>query len=69
VTAFARFPVIAVSVELAHAAIAARDRFVLSYWDAAIIEGGRMLGCDQVLSEDLNDGQDFDGIVVVNPFR
>jgi len=27
-----------------------------------------MLGCSEVLSEDLSHSQDYDGIVVVNPF-
>ncbi len=33
----------------------ARQRFQLSYWDAAIIEASRAMGCTQVLSEDFND--------------
>jgi predicted nucleic acid-binding protein len=45
------------------------DRYQLAYRDSTIVEAARMLGCTQVLSEDLNDGQDFDGLVVVNPFR
>ena len=45
------------------------QRFQLSYWDAAIIEASRAMGCRQVLSEDLNDGQDYSGVRVANPFR
>jgi DNA-binding transcriptional MerR regulator len=41
----------------------------LSYWDAAIIEAARALGCTHVLSEDLSDGQDYGGVRVTNPFR
>lgn len=37
--------------------------------DAAIIEAARNAGCDTVLSEDLNHGQDYGGVRVVNPFR
>ncbi len=69
VTAYARFPAAETTVQLVHAAMAARDRFGLSYWDATIIEAARVLRCDEVLSEDLNDGQDYAGIKVVNPFR
>jgi predicted nucleic acid-binding protein len=50
-------------------AIATRRRFAISYWDAAIIEAGRRLACRVVLSEDLNDGQDYGGVTVENPFR
>jgi predicted nucleic acid-binding protein len=38
-------------------------------WDAAIIEASRAMGCAEVLSEDLGDGQDYAGIRVTNPFR
>jgi predicted nucleic acid-binding protein len=51
------------------AALDARERFQLSYWDAAIIEAARAMGCAHVLSEDLNDGQDYAGVRVTNPFR
>jgi len=68
VTAFTRFPVQEITVELVHAAMASQRRFNLSYWDAAIIEAARILGCDQLLSEDLSHGQDYNGVAVVNPF-
>jgi len=38
------------------AAIATRQRFRISYRDAAILEAARSFGCETVLSEDLNDG-------------
>jgi predicted nucleic acid-binding protein len=63
------FPVAAVTAELMLAALNTRQRFGLSYWDAAILEAGRSLGCDVVLSEDLGDGQDYAGVRVENPFR
>jgi predicted nucleic acid-binding protein len=50
-------------------AVAASQAYVISYWDALIIEAARSAGCARVLSEDLNDGQDYDGVVVENPFR
>jgi predicted nucleic acid-binding protein len=69
VTAFSRFPVQPITVPLIHAAIESRRRFDLSYWDAAIVEAARMLGCSVLLSEDLSHGQDYDGVAVINPFR
>lgn len=68
VSAFTRFPVQVTTIELVLAAMATGERHGLSYWDAAIIEAARILGCTEVLSEDLNHGQDFDGTGVVNPF-
>ena len=63
-----RFPVQEMSVSVLRAALAASQRFQLSYWDAAIIESARELGCKEVFSEDLSAAQSYDGIRVVNPF-
>lgn len=63
-----RFPVIEITVSLLRAALATRDRFGISYWDAAIVEAGKQARCEELLSEDLADGQDYGGIRVVNPF-
>ena len=69
VEAWCRFPVQLTSVEVMRAALATRIRFGISYWDAAILEAGRALGCSVVLSEDLDDATDYDGIRVEDPFR
>ena len=69
IESFRRFPVQDVTWGIMTAALDTRQRFQLSYWDAAIIEAARALGCAQVLSEDLSDGQDYDGVQVTNPFR
>jgi predicted nucleic acid-binding protein len=63
-----RFPVVQTSAGLMRAAMATCERYRLSYWDAAILEAGRELGCSVVLSEDMGDGQDYGGIRVENPF-
>lgn len=68
VVAFGRFPVQPTTFELVTAAMETLKRFGLSYWDAAIIEAARALGCSEVLSEDLSAGQDYGGVAVVNPF-
>ena len=68
IQAFCRFPVQETTTALVEAALRTRQRFGISYWDAAIIEGARALGCLVVLTEDLNDGQDFDGVRAANPF-
>jgi predicted nucleic acid-binding protein len=44
------------------------DRFRINYYDAAIIAAAKQLGCAVVYSEDLNHGQDYDGVRVTNPF-
>ncbi len=68
IESFLRFPVADTTTQVMRAALATRDRFRISYWDAAILEAARTLGCDVVLSEDLSDGQDYGGVQVLNPF-
>jgi predicted nucleic acid-binding protein len=62
------FPIQPITAGIVHAAADSKVRWKISYWDAAIIEAARALGCPIVLSEDLQDGQDFDGVRVRNPF-
>jgi predicted nucleic acid-binding protein len=69
VEAFLRFPVQEATVSLVRASLEARERFQISYWDAAIIEAARALGCRSVLSEDLSGGRDYDGVTVEDPFK
>ena len=69
VDSFRRFPVQETTIGLVLSAMSTRQRFDISYWDAAILEAARALGCQVVLSEDLNEGQDYAGVRVENPFR
>lgn len=50
------------------AAIALSSRFKVSYWDAAIIVAAQALEATMLYSEDLNAGQAFGPVRVVNPF-
>lgn len=68
VEAFLRFPVQETTVALVHAGLETASRFGLAYWDAAIVEAARSLGCAVLLSEDMADGADYRGVRVVNPF-
>jgi predicted nucleic acid-binding protein len=45
-----------------------QDRYRLSFWDSLIVAAARAAGCRWLLTEDLQDGQDLDGIIVVSPF-
>ena len=69
IEAYLRFPVQETNVALVRAALAAKARYAISYWDAAIIEAARKQSCGVLLSEDLDHGRDYDGVVVQNPFR
>jgi predicted nucleic acid-binding protein len=62
------YPTLPITSEVVRAAIQIHERFQLSYWDAAIIAAAKQMGCKSVYSEDLNAGQDYDGVTVINPF-
>ncbi|HEU5451456.1 MAG TPA: hypothetical protein VFU76_05695, partial [Terriglobales bacterium] len=44
------------------------DEYRLSFWDALIVAAAKASSCRYLLTEDLQAGQDFAGVVVVNPF-
>ena len=45
------------------------ERFKLSLWDALIIAAAHRAGATVIWSEDLNTGQDYEGVKVENPLR
>lgn len=63
-----RYPVHEPTAEFVQTAILSAQRWLISYWDAAVVEAARALGCTQIMTEDLNNGQNFGGVVAVNPF-
>jgi predicted nucleic acid-binding protein len=46
-----------------------QDRHRISFWDALIVAAAKASSCRYLLTEDLQADQNFDGVVVVNPFR
>jgi predicted nucleic acid-binding protein len=44
------------------------ERYGIHFWDAMIIQGAVSLGADVIWSEDLNAGQQYEGVPVRNPF-
>jgi predicted nucleic acid-binding protein len=68
IASWKRFPVQEMTIALMDAAFAAKNRWNISYWDAAVVESARAAGCSELLSEDLSDGQDYGGVRVIDPF-
>ena len=46
-----------------------QDHYSLSWWDALVVASAKEQGCGYLLTEDLQEGQDFEGMIVINPFR
>lgn len=49
-------------------ALRLKARYQLSCWDAAIVAAAMQIGAATLYSEDLQDGQEFEGVKIVNPF-
>lgn len=62
-------PVQEIDLSLVKRAIDTHKRYGISYWDSLILSAAEKAGCTQVHSEDLKDGEDYNGVRVVNPFR
>lgn len=62
------YPTAHVTADTVRKAIDLHQRFSLSYWDACVLAAASELGCHTVFSEDMQHGQEYEGVRVVNPF-
>ena len=62
------FPMAAVDGALVLEAVEIAERFQIGHFDAQILAAAKRMGCATVYSEDLNAGQDYGGVRVLNPF-
>jgi predicted nucleic acid-binding protein len=63
-----QLPVVPTDVDLVLAGILFSLRHRISYWDGAVLAAAERLGAKTLYSEDLNSGQGFGSVRVVNPF-
>jgi predicted nucleic acid-binding protein len=61
-------PCAAMDHELVTNAIRYSGRYQTSYWDAALIAAAERLGAPILYTEDLNHGQSYGPVKVINPF-
>ena len=62
-----RHRIIPITVQVMQDALDIKKRYQTSYWDAAILAAASA-GCSDLLSEDLNPGQSYNTVRVINPF-
>ena len=65
---FSLWPVIDNSLALFRLGISIQARWQLSLWDAMIVAAAQASGASELLTEDLNHGQDYGGVRAINPF-
>ena len=61
--------VVPVSAEWLERAVEIRSRYDLQFYDSLLLAAAEALGCDEFLTEDLNDGQMYGSVKAVNPFK
>ncbi len=64
----ALLPIVSIDWPTVKQAVYVEKRYGLSYWDSLVIAAAQRAGCAKVISEDMNPGQGYDGVVVQNPF-
>ncbi len=59
----------AVDDQLVLRAVEIQGIYGIQFYDAQIVAAAERLGCDRILTEDLNDGQVYCSITAVDPFK
>ena len=50
-------------------ALSIKEQYGIQFFDSLVLAAAESAGCDEILTEDLNDGQVYCGIKAVNPFK
>jgi len=66
---FCHWPVIDNTLAVFRHGLSLQERWQLSLWDAMILAAAHVSGARELLTEDLNHGQDYGGVRAVNPFK
>ncbi len=65
----ASIAVVPVDQFIVQQAVRYSQRFKISYWDAALIAAAEKYGSKTLYTEDLNHGQKYGSVTVINPFK
>ena len=69
VQAFSEWSPQPVDVDLLARAYSVERRYALSWWDSLVVAAAQAQACALLLTEDLQDGADYGGVIVRNPFK
>jgi predicted nucleic acid-binding protein len=68
VLAYKSWPLVVNTANSVLRALELEQRYQVSFWDAMIVQAAESAGCEVLYSEDLSHGQEYGGVLVVNPF-
>lgn len=66
---FRVLPVLPVSADVTEKGLDVMDRYGLQFYDSLLLVSAAESGCDEFISEDLNDGPIYCGMRATNPFK
>lgn len=58
----------AIDLTVVERALETVDIYKISYWDSLIVAAAEKAMCERIVTEDLNGGQLYHGMIAVNPF-
>jgi predicted nucleic acid-binding protein len=64
-----KLPLVETDRSLVRAGIIISERFRITYWDGAMLAAAERLGAPVMFTEDLNHGQYYGTVRVIDPFR
>jgi len=62
------FPVISIDRNIIERAMYFQVRYKINYWDGQILAAAEQFQADTLYSEDLKHGENYSGIMCINPF-
>lgn len=63
------YPTVPLDADLVRNAVQISRSSQISYWDGLVVAAAERAGCERLLTEDLNHGQQIGSVTVENPFR
>ena len=69
VSFFSRICVVSLESRWTDAALLLKQRYETQFFDSLLLVAAQENGCDEILTEDLNDGQMYGSVKAVNPFK
>ena len=69
VSMFKQMNVVSLDFKWSERALEIKGRYGIQFFDSLLLAAAEANGCDEIYTEDLNDGQVYCGIKAVNPFR
>ncbi|MGB0744861.1 MAG: PIN domain-containing protein [Opitutales bacterium] len=63
------WPVVDNTLELFGHGLAIKEQFGLSLWDSMIVAAANQSGAAELITEDLNHGQDYGSVRAIDPFK